>query len=438
MLHRFKQYIPHSWLQGYHLLMAHGAAFYFRYPSNKLHIIGVTGTNGKSSTVQMIGQLLMILGETVGWTTTASFRIADREIVNDQKMTMLGRAQTHKMLREMVKHECKYAIVETSSQGILQHRHVGINYDTVLFTNLTPEHIEAHGGFDNYKATKLRLFKTVASLAKKRLHGKLIPKKIIVNLNDQHADEFARFNVDEVVGYGDDDRKIFDVHVDKKIIAEKAHLSLAGTAAKIGDEQLKTKLVGSYYLENTMAAVSTVASLGFPIHDVVKAALKLEPIPGRLETFTKDGVSVIVDYAPEPYSLEALYKAVALFSAKRIIHVTGSAGGGRDTARRAVIGEMSAKLDDVVIVTNEDPYDEDPMQIIDDIADAAKANGKQDGENLFRILDRREAIEKAISMATNGDVVLVTGKGSEPVMAIANGKKVASDDRVFVREILGL
>ncbi|HJN85232.1 MAG TPA: UDP-N-acetylmuramyl-tripeptide synthetase [Patescibacteria group bacterium] len=438
MLHRIKKFIPHSWLQGYHFLMANGAALYYRYPSNKIRVIGVTGTNGKSSTVQMIGHLLMELGETVGWTTTASFRIADREVINSQKMTMLGRTQTHKMMGEMVKRKCKYAIIETSSQGILQYRHIGINYDTVLFTNLTPEHIEAHGGFDNYKATKLRLFQKITSLKKKRLDGELVPKKIIVNLNDQYSSEFARFNVDQVIGYADDDREIYDVHVDKKIVAEKPHLSLAGTAAKIGDEHLKIGLIGPYYLENAMAAISTVVSLGFPMRDVLKAGLKLEAVPGRLETFSKDGVTVIVDYAPEPFALEALYKAVALFSAKRIIHVTGSTGGGRDTARRKVIGQMSAAKDDVVIVTNEDPYDEEPMSIIDEIADAAKAYGKVDGEDLFRILDRKEAIEKAISLAGHGDVVLVTGKGSEPVMAISGGRKVPSDDRVFVRDILGI
>lgn len=438
MLHKIKQFIPKSLLQAYHFVMANGSALYYGYPSNKLHVVGVTGTNGKSSTVQLIGQLLMILGETVGWTTTASFRIADREINNDKKMTMLGRTATHKMLREMVSHGCRYAIIETSSQGILQYRHVGINYDTVLFTNLTPEHIEAHGGFDNYKATKLQLFKRLSFLPKKRLHSKLIPKKIIVNLNDQYCGEFARFNVDQVLGYADSDRTEHDVHVDEKIIANKPHFSLAGTTAMVGNHQLKTSLIGQYYLENTLAAITAVVSLGFNVADVVKASLELKPIPGRLETFNKDGVTVIVDYAPEPFSLMALYKAVNLFSPRRIIHVTGSAGGGRDTARRAVIGQMSAEMDDVVIVTNEDPYDEDPMDIINQISDSAVEFGKRDGHDLFRILERREAIQKAITIAKTGDVVLITGKGSEPVMAVAGGRKVQSDDCVFVREILGL
>ncbi len=436
MLHQLKKLIPQSWLSGYHFAMANIAAFLNRYPANKLHVIGVTGTNGKSSTVQLIGQLLMELGETVGWTTTASFRVADREIVNDKKMTMLGRTQTHKMLREMVQRKCKYAIVETSSQGILQFRHIGINYDTVVFTNLTPEHIEAHGGFDNYKNTKLKLFKNMATLPKKRLDGERVPKTIIVNLNDQHAEEFAHVAVDRVIGFGHDDRKLEDVHVGKSYIATNVNMSLAGTAAELEGSHLKTPLAGPFYLENVLAAVTTVASLGYKLDDILKATMKLEEVPGRLETFKHKGATIIVDYAYEPYALEALYKTVKLFSPKRIIHITGSAGGGRDVARRSVIGQMAAEHDDVVIVTNEDPYDEDPMMIIDDVANSAKENGKVDGKDLFRVLDRKEAIELAIKMAGDGDVVLVTGKGSEPVMAVANGRKVPSDDREFVKEII--
>jgi UDP-N-acetylmuramyl tripeptide synthase len=145
---------------------------------------------------------------------------------------------------------------------------------------------------------------------------------------------------------------------------------------------------------------------------------------------------VIVDYAYEPAALAAVYEALDLVEYKRMIHIVGSAGGGRDVARRKILGEMSAAHDDVVIVANEDPYDEDPMQIVNDVADAAVEAGKKDGEDLFRILDRQEAIQYAIDVAEVDDLVLITGKGNEPVMAVANGEKVPWDDRQAARKAL--
>jgi len=436
MLHKIKKLVPKRVLSNYHLVLSHISAFLYRYPSNKLKVIGVTGTNGKSTTVQLIGHLLMELGETIGWTTTASFRIADHEKTNDKKMTMLGRSQTHKMLREMVNKNCTYAIVETSSQGIEQHRHVGINYDTIVFTNLTPEHIEAHGGFENYKAAKLKLFKALASMPKKRIDKKLINKTIAVNLNDKHAQDFAYVNVDKIIGYGHDNRKLFDVSTDEKILAHNISLTQNSTTAEVNSITLKTNLVGQFYLENTLAAISALASFNFPLEKILKAATKLNPVEGRLETFTKNGITVIVDYAYEPTALTALYRTINLFKKNDIIHVTGSAGGGRDKARRKTIGELVAKNSQTMIITNEDPYDEDPQSIIDEIAEAAINTGKIERKTLFRILDRQSAIIKAIELAKPGDIVLVTGKGSEPVMAVAGGKKIKSDDRIFVKNAL--
>ena len=144
----------------------------------------------------------------------------------------------------------------------------------------------------------------------------------------------------------------------------------------------------------------------------------------------------MVDYAYEPAALAAVYQTVKIIKPKRIIHVTGSAGGGRDVARRAVIGKLAAKNDDIVIVTNEDPYDEDPMQIIDAVADAAVQAGKKDDQDLYRVLDRQEAIDLAVSLARVDDLVLITGKGSEPVMAVANDKKVPWDDREAARKAI--
>ena len=405
----------------------------YRYPSKHMHVIGVTGTNGKSSTTQLIGQLLMTLGETVGWTTTDSFRIGDRLIANDKKMTMLGRTQTQKMLRAMVQAGCTYAIVEVSSQGIDQFRHVGIQFDTAVFTNLTPEHLEAHGGFEKYKRAKRKLFEAVASAPHKTLHGKRLVKSIVVNLNDVHAKEMAAVDVDRVVGFARQDKQVFDIRVDDVIEASAVTENKMGTKARVRGGDVSIPLLGAYYFENSLAAITTVVSLGFPLIDVLQVAERLQPIPGRLERFVYDGADVIVDYAPEPYALMALYEAVSLLRPKRIIHVTGSTGGGRDVARRAQIGLLASQKDTIVIVTNEDPYDDDPMHIIQDVAQGARDGGMREGETLFCLVDRKEAIQQAIDLSQPGDVVLITGKGSEPVMAVAGGKKIPWDDREAVR-----
>lgn len=429
MLHRIKRFIP-SWVfLAYHFALSHAAALMYRYPSRRMTVIGVTGTNGKSSTVQLTGQLLMALGHTVGWTSTDSWRVAERVTANDKKMTMLGRFQTQKLLREMVRAGCTHAVVETSSQGVEQFRHVGIAYDMMVLTNLAPTHIEAHGGFENYKAAKLKAFQTLA--------GK--PGKMsAVNVNDAHAAQFAAVGVERVVGFGRADQRVFDMLTDERFLAEEVELTKTGSRFSIQGVTFRVPLIGAFYLHNTLAAIAVVASLGANLEALQRHVSVLAPIPGRLETFRKGGVTVVVDYAHEPHSLKALYDTLALLEPVRIIHVMGSAGGGRDVAARALIGQMAAEHDDIVIVTNEDPYDDDPMKIINDVASGAAAHGKRDGVDLFRVLDRREAIRKAVALSQAGDLVLVTGKGSEPVMVLAGGKKVPSDDRVFVKEALGI
>lgn len=429
MLHRIKSFIPAAWLRAYHFGMAHAAAFVYRYPSRRMMIIGVTGTNGKSSTVQLIGQLLISCGHTVGWTSTDSWRIADRVVQNDKKMTMLGRFQTQKFLREMVRAGCTHAVVETSSQGVEQFRHIGIAYNAMVLTNVAPTHIEAHGGFENYKAAKLKAFQALVGQ----------PGSVgVVNLNDTYAAEFAAVGVERVVGFGRSDRRVHDALTDERFLADEVEITKTGSRFSIHGVAFRIPLIGAFYLHNTLAALASVAALGERLASLQRAVDALKPIPGRLETFHKNGITAVVDYAPEPHSLKALYETLTLLEPARLIHVTGSAGGGRDVAARVEIGKMAAQHDDIVIVTNEDPYDDDPMEIINDVANGAVAHGKRDGVNLFRILDRREAIQKAVSMARPGDMVVITGKGSEPVMVVSGGRKVPSDDRVFVKESLQL
>ncbi len=437
-----RKFVPESFVNRYHYALARIASIWYRHPSDKLVVIGVTGTNGKSTTTEFIGRILEHAGARVGWTSTASFKVADREWINHKKMTMLGRFETQKLLREMVKAGCSYAIIETSSQGIAQSRHIGINYDVAVLTNLTPEHLESHGGWENYKNAKKQLFIKTKHSRRKKIQGHFFEKTAVVNLMDPSSQSFLSIGLDRSFGFGIDgyilpsveDRPLSVVPV----IAEHVEYSPSSIGFTLNDKKWTTQLVGRFYLENLLAAVSVCRALGldWPIlREVVAEHLSF--VPGRLERIDEgQSFSVIVDYAYEPYALQAVYDSIKLFAHKKVIHIVGSAGGGRDIARREILGEMCASHDDVVIVTNEDPYDDDPMEIINDIADSAVAHGKKEGIDLFRILDRGQAIDYAISLAHPGDLVLITGKGSEPVMAVANGKKIPWDDRVAARASL--
>lgn len=418
-----RRWIPESFISLYHLVLAHSASRIYRQPSKRLIVIGVTGTNGKSSTVQYIGRILEACGKRVGWTTTVGFKVATREWVNDQKMTMLGRFQTQRLLAQMVSAGCEYAIIETSSQGIVQHRHVGIQYDIGVFTNLTPEHLEAHGGFEAYKQAKGKLFASIAQSEEKIINGKKIPHATIANALDPNTPYLLAFEAGKSKLFGKDVQEI--------------QMTKDGTAFSLEEVPFTFKPIGRFNFENVLAAIATCQTLGLSLEEIASAVKRLKSVPGRLEVIDEgQPFTVIVDYGPEPVALQATYDALHLLEFKRLIHVLGSTGGGRDIARRAVLGEMAAKQADIVIVTNEDPYDDDPMQIINDVAEAAMRVGKIDGQTLWRILDREQAINKAIESATRDDLVLITGKGSEPVMAVAHGHKIPWDDRVAARKAI--
>jgi UDP-N-acetylmuramoyl-L-alanyl-D-glutamate--2,6-diaminopimelate ligase len=340
---------------------------------------------------------------------------------------------------------CAFAVVETSSQGIAQHRHVGIEYDVAVFTNLTPEHIEAHGGFENYKRAKGRLFEAVGGgmkglgakfeVRRKEFDGKPVEKALVVNLDDAHAGYFLSFSADKKYGYGIDSVSSEPAVI--PVVATDLSVSSNGSTFEIsGVSRFSLSPIGKFNVYNALAAAAACRAVGLSWDAIRDAAARLRPVQGRLESVDEgQPFSVIVDYAYEPAALAAAYEALSLVAHGRIIHVLGSAGGGRDTARREVLGRMAAERDDVVIVTNEDPYDDDPAAIIESVAEGARGL-KTEGENLFLIPDRAEAIRRAMSLAGPGDLVLITGKGNEPVMAVAGGKKIPWDDRAAAREAL--
>ncbi len=367
---------------------------------NKLTIIGITGTSGKSTTSDFITKILEEpfdtaqgrSGNKVASISTIRFKIGKSEWENKYKMTMPGRFVIQKFLWQAKKAGCKFVVLEVTSQGIEQYRHKFINFDAAVFTNLSPEHIESHGGFENYKNAKLKLFKAV-----KNIH--------VINTDDANSKYFWNIPAKKKIGFSIKDAEGIN---------------------------LKLNLIGDFNILNALAAISVAKAYGIDFSVCKRALEKVKKIAGRMEVVAKEPFEVIVDYAHTPEQLESVYKSLnpsASLGASKLVCVLGSCGGGRDKWKRPVLGEIAKKYCKEIIITNEDPYDENPMEIINQVAETA-------GQNVKKILDRKEAIKTAIKSAKPGDVVIITGKGSEPWMCVENNKKIPWDDRQIAKDAL--
>jgi len=457
LLNKIKNLIPRKIFKalqpGYHFFLSWISSLIYGRPSEKLIIIGVTGTTGKTTSTYLIAKAMESAGYKVGFTSTAVFNNGEKEWLNDKKMTMVGRFFTQKILKQMVEHGCQYGIVETTSEGIRQFRHRFINYDILVFTGLYPEHIESHGSFENYKKAKGKLFEHLARCKTKytneekkiikpesgikKIGLERIKKTIIINGDDEHSEYFLNFSADQKILYTKSNKydnlsekfkvlKYSDVKADRK-----------GTNFKINDLDINLNILGKFNAKNAMNAIAVALSQEIDLKKIKTALEKISGVAGRLEKIDEgQNFTVIVDYAFEPNAVEKLYETIKFIPHNKVIHVLGSAGGGRDIKRRPKLGHIAGEKADFVVVTNEDPYDEDPQIIINQVAFGAEKAGKLNKENLFKISDRREGIKKALDLAEEGDIVLITGKGSEQAICVAHGEKITWDDRAVVRGIL--
>ncbi|MFH1425882.1 MAG: UDP-N-acetylmuramyl-tripeptide synthetase [Candidatus Kerfeldbacteria bacterium] len=425
------KFVPPSWLSTYHLSLAVLSALLYRDPSRGMIVIGVTGTKGKSTISNMLWEFLTDAGHTVGMTGTVNYRIGDEYFLNEDKMTMPGRFKLQSLMRRMKDNGCDIAIIETTSEGIKQWRHLGIDYDVCVFTNLSPEHIEAHGSFEYYKQAKMELFRHLGDLAVKEIDGKNVPRASVINMDSDYAMDFKNIGNYKKITLGkgeDNDLRMSDVNE-----------TVGGTEFKVNGQSVFIPHLGEWNAYNCLTAMAAAMAVGAELPQLIAKAPKLEPAPGRME-FIKEGqpFAVIVDYAYEPLSLGLLYtfcrKLVG--EGNKLITLISSTGGGRDVARRPKNGEVAGKMCDFVIVTDEDPYDDDPMEIIDQVAEGVKQAGKTEGVDFWRELDRRHAVEKAFKLAKPGDLVILTAKGAEQKMVVAGGKKIDWDDREVAREEL--
>ena len=392
----------------YHYKLALLGALLYGFPSKKLTVIAVTGTKGKSSVTELVSALLEEAGYKTAHASTIHFKIGEKKERNLHKMTMPGRFFLQSFLRKAVRAGCTHAVIEMTSEGARKFRHKFIELNALIFTNLAPEHIESHGSYENYVRAKVSIAEALERSKKK-------DKVLVANGDDKEA------------------RKFLDVFSGTKIVyaredAVGAIITSDGVSFNWNGVRIESSLPGEFNVYNILAAIAYVKAARIPIERIESGIKKVTSILGRAQKIeTGQEFTVIVDYAHTPDSLEKLYQTYA-GSYRRC--VLGNTGGGRDAWKRPVMAGIAEKYCDEVILTNEDPYDEDPEKIIQEMAAGMKSK-----EPLL-ILDRRTAIRTALEKSSKGDVVLITGKGTDPYVMGKRGFKEPWDDATVVREEL--
>lgn len=390
----------------YHRVLAYLLALSYGFPARSMTVIGVTGTKGKSSVSDMLFTVLRHAGYPAAVAGTIRFAINDTSEPNLFKMTMPGRGFIHAFLARAKKAGAKYAVVEITSESVLQNRHKYLFLNGLIFTNLQKEHIERHGSFENYAAAKLQIGKELERSPKR-------PRAMIANADDAHSAPYMKLRVEEQHPFSYSDAK--------DIVLGPGNVSFTYEGVHFA-----MKLPGSFSIMNALAVIKAAQFVGVPVPKIAEALASLERIPGRTERIERgQPYQVIVDYAHTPDSLQALYDAYPV----RRICVLGNTGGGRDTWKRPEMGRIADQMCDEVILTDEDPYDEDPRQIVEEMAKGMKRAPRI-------IMDRREAIHTALTLAQPGDAVLITGKGTDPYIMQANDTKLPWSDANVVKEEL--
>lgn len=391
----------------YHLVLVEIAVLWYRNPTKTMHVVGVTGTKGKSSVTEYVNGILEAAGYTTAIASTIRFKIGETSEPNLLKMTMPGRFFLQRFFARARHAQCDWLIVEMTSEGTRQYRHKGISLDALIFTNLSPEHIESHGSYENYVAAKLKIAHALHT-SKKR------PRVMIANADDEHGAAFLATDVEQSLPYRLTDAMPWSTARD-------------GTTITYCNETIHSPFPGEFTVYNMLAAATFATACGIDVVAIKKGLEATTNILGRVQSIDAgQDFNVVVDYAHTADSLEKLYLA---FEGQNKICVLGNTGGGRDTWKRAPMAALAEKYCEHVILTDEDPYDEDPQSIVSQMATGMKTQPTI-------IMDRRTAIKHALSLARTADVVLITGKGTDPYIMRANGTKEPwSDARVAGEEL---
>lgn len=385
-------------------------AILYRFPSRHIIVIGITGTKGKTSVAELANAILSSGGAKTAVLGTLRFKIGEKNERNMKKMTMPGRFFVQKFLRNSVSAGCTHAIIEMTSEGAVQYRQRFIDMDALIFTNLAPEHIESHGSYENYRDAKLSIARTLARSQKK-------VRLMVANADDKEGKRFLSIPGVKPLPFSLHDAN--NVHATDRSITFTWH-----------EIPIHSELGGLFNVSNILSAITLCESLGVSRDAIERGVAEVTRIEGRMERIDAgQAFPVIVDYAHTPDSLSAIYKT---FSEQKKICILGNTGGGRDKWKRPVMGRIAEEHCAHIILTNEDPYDEDPLSILKEIASEMTRVKPE------MILDRREAIRRGIALAreTINSALIITGKGTDPYIMGPQGTKIPWDDRSVAKEEL--
>lgn len=402
------------------------AAKFYQYPSNQMKVIGVTGTNGKTTITYILEKLLRDSGHPTGVIGTIGMKFGD-EVVITKWPTTPEPLELQRGLRHMLDQGAQYAVVEVTSQALDFGRVKGCDFHTAIFTNLTQDHLEHHGTMDNYRHAKSLLFS--------QLGNRYVPdpewnKYAIMNADDKTSEFYQRVTAAQVITYG----------IDRKadVMADHIEIGPQGTRFRMstfwGNEWVEMPLVGQFNVYNVLAAATAALIEGIPLTAIRNSLASMPPVRGRFEPVNEgQDYAVIVDYAHTPDSVENVLKTVKEFAKGKIITVVGC-GGDRDRTKRPIMGCKAAEYSDYVIITSDNPRSEDPVSIMEDITRGMKEAGVEDSR-YSQISDRAEAIQMAVKLAEKDDVIIIAGKGHETYQIIKD-QVLEFDDREEARKAI--
>ena len=420
--------LPYIEVDDVRIALANLACAFYGYPATQLSTIGVTGTDGKTTTCNLISALLDTAEKSNGMMTTANFKLHGQERENTTRQSTLEALEIQQMLREMVETDVKYAVIEATSHGLELQRVRGCTFDIGVVTNITHEHLDFHGTIENYRRAKARLFEMLDPSRDKGLGIKPIA---ILNRDDISYEILKPYCSVPVLDYGLDKSaaiRAADVQLDANSTRFRAILPGA-------EINIETQLVGQFNVSNCLAAIATAYAVGVNPADIARGLAGVTGVTGRMEHIdVGQPFTVIVDYAHTPDSLEKVLRILRPLTAGKLLVVFGSAGE-RDIQKRPIMGQIAAQFSDFFVITDEDPREENREQILREIAIGSETTGKHEGRDFLCIADRTQAIAAAFHRARASDIVLLAGKGHEQSIIIGR-EKIPWDDRRVAREQL--
>ncbi len=420
--------IPYIEVSDVRTALANLACAFYSYPAQQLCTIGVTGTDGKTTTSNLITTIFETAKLRTGLMTTANFKMPGQEWENTTRQSTLESVEIQQLLRQMVDAEVTHAIIEATSHGLALQRVHGCAFDVGVVTNITQEHLDFHKTLDAYRRAKARLFEMLDPLRDKGIGSRPVA---VLNRDDTSYDILKPYCRVPILDYGLDTPasvRAVDVQL-------QAHSTRFRVLLPDAEQIIETQLVGRFNVSNCLAAIATAYSQGVSLDAVARGLASVKGVTGRMESISEgQPFAVIVDYAHTADSLAKVLTTLRPLTTGKLMVVFGSAGE-RDVQKRPVMGRIAAQMTDFFVITDEDPREEDREKILREIAAGAEAVGKRQGQDFLCIADRTEAIRVAIAHANTGDTLVLAGKGHEQSIIVGR-EKIPWDDRKVARNLL--